>query len=819
MSAIDTLLRDLKHAFRILRKDPAFTVAALAALTLGVGVNTAVFSVVDAVLLRPIGVPEPDRLVFLTTTSPQGSGIGASPAKFQHWRRQTDALSQVSAFRSGVVNYTGGVRPEELRLLQVSADFMTLLGATVIEGRPFSAEDDVPNGAPVVVVSQSVRDRLLGGGPTAVGRTLSLAGVPHTVIGVLGDFDFREFGEPPEVLTPFQIDPDTTEQGHYFQAVARLVPGVTLEQADAQLVASAEDFRNRFPEALPEGGAFGVARVRDVLVSNARTSLLVLTGAVAFVLLIACANVASLLLARTAGRGRELAVRSAIGGSRGRIVRQLLTENLVLSCAGGALGLGLGVVGIRLLLSINTAGLPRVGDGGALVGLDWRVASFALGVSLATGLLFGLLPALVSSRLDLTTALKEGGRSGSGAQNRARTALVVAEVALALVLLVGSALLIRTAVAIARVDPGFDATNVLTMRTSLTRPELTTSAGVAGLVRVGTQRLRAVPGVADATAACCVPLEDGYGLGFVISGRPLEGPAHGGAAWMTVSPGYFEVFQIALIRGRLFTDRDDAAGVPVVVINETMARQFWPEGDPLADRLTIGRAMREFETESERQIIGIVADTRDSGLNADPRPRMFIPQAQLPDAANALNARLMPMAWFVRTRAPATPALAQSIEDALVEATGLPVANRRAMDDVVSASTSRERFNMWLMSIFGASALLLAAIGIYGLMAYSVSQRTREIGIRLALGARASEVRRLVVVQGMRLAAAGIGLGLAASFGLARFLTSFLYGVTERDALVFSVVPLVLTLVAFAAVWVPARRASAVDPLRALRNE
>jgi predicted permease len=483
------------------------------------------------------------------------------------------------------------------------------------------------------------------------------------------------------------------------------------------------------------------------------------------------------------------------------------------------LGLGLGVLGIRLLLSINTAGLPRVGAGGALVGLDWRVATFAVAVSLVTGLVFGLLPALTSSRLDLTTSLKEGGRAGSGGQNRARAAFVVTEVALALVLLVGSALLIRTAVAIARVDPGFDATNVLTMRTSLTRPELTTSAGVAQLVRVGMERLRAVPGVADATAACCVPLQGGYGLGFVVSGRPLEGPDHGGAAWMTVSPGYFEVFRIALKRGRLLTDRDDAAGVPVVVINETMARQFWPEGDPLADRLIIGRAMREFEAESERQIIGIVADTRDGGLNADPQPRMFIPQAQLPDAANALNVRLTPMAWFVRTRTPATPALAQSIEDALVEATGLPVTNRRAMDDIVSASTSRERFNMWLMSVFGASALLLAAIGIYGLMAYSVAQRTREIGIRLALGARASEVRRLVILQGMRLAVAGIGLGLAASFGLARFLTSFLFGVTERDPLVFIVAPLVLAVVALVAVWVPARRASAVDPLAALRNE
>jgi predicted permease len=540
------------------------------------------------------------------------------------------------------------------------------------------------------------------------------------------------------------------------------------------------------------------------------------------VLLIACANVANLLLVRATGRRREIAIRAAIGGSRGRIIRQLLTESVILSLAGGALGLVLGTLGIRALLTVNTAGLPRVGTDGTLVTMDWRVVAFTMMVSLGTGMLFGLIPALQSSRADLTSTLKESsGRSGTGfRQNKARSILVVTEVALALILLIGSALLIRTAIAIGHVDPGFDTHNVLTMRMSLSGPRFLTSAGVEQIVRDGSQRLRELPGVVNASATCCVPLQGGYGLPFTIIGRPTtDGPYHGGGGWMTVSSGYFEVFKIPVKRGRTFTDRDDRLAPPVVIINEAMAQQFWGDRDPLADRLTIGRGvMREFAAEPDRQIIGVVGNTRDGGLNSDPEPAMYIPQAQVPDAVNALNVRLTPIGWVVRTEAnPLT--MAGAIEEQLRLATGLPVSNIRAMDDVVSLSTSRERFNMWLMTVFGASALLLAAIGIYGLMAYSVEQRTQEIGIRLALGAQASQVRNMVVVQGMRLALVGVAIGIAAGFGLSRFIATFLFGVTPKDPLVFIAVPALLTLVAFVAVWLPARRASGVDPLIALRYE
>jgi putative ABC transport system permease protein len=443
-------------------------------------------------------------------------------------------------------------------------------------------------------------------------------------------------------------------------------------------------------------------------------------------------------------------------------------------------------------------------------------------VSLGTGILFGLIPALQSSKTDLTTTLKESsGRSGTGfRQNKARSVLVVVEVALALVLLIGSALLIRTAMALGHVDPGFDASHVLTMRMSLTGPRFLKSEGVEQIVRDGVERLKSVPGVLNASATCCVPLQGGYGLPFIVIGRPLtDGPFHGGGSWVTVSPGYFDVFKIPLKRGRQFTERDNSSSTGVVIINEAMARQFWPKADPLNDRLVIGRSvMREFKDEPDRQIIGVVGDTRAGGLNNDPNPTMYIPQAQVPDAANALNVSLTPIAWVVRVQG--EPHLVSApVQEQLRQATGLPVTDVRTMSEVVSLSTSRERFNMWLMTVFGVSALLLAAIGIYGLMAYSVEQRTQEIGIRLALGAQGSQVKNMVVLQGMRLAIIGVVIGVGVSLYLARLIASFLFGVTARDPLVFIGVPLLLTLVSLFAVWFPARRASRVDPMVALRYE
>jgi len=724
------------------------------------------------------------------------------------------------------MNYTGGNFPEQLRSGRVSADFLKLVGAPFVLGRSFTEEEDRPNGPKVAVISRSLWESRFNADSNIVGKSISLGNEPYTIVGVLNTFDFREYGPTPQVWTLFQFDPNTADQGHYFQAMARLKPGVTVEQAYARMQTSANDYRERFPKAIGPQAGFGVRPIRDVLVGDdTKRSLYVYLGAVGFVLLIACANVANLLLVRATGRRREIAIRAAIGGSRGRIIRQLLTESVVLSLAGGAIGLLVGWAGIRGLLSINTADLPRVGEGGAFVGLDWRVVAFTIAVSLGTGVIFGLIPALQSSKTDLTTTLKESsGRSGTGfRQNKIRSVLVVIEVALALVLLIGSALLIRTAMALGRVDPGFDTRNVLTMRMSLKGAQFEKSEAVEQVVRNGVERLKAIPGVVEASATCCVPLQGGYGLPFRIVGRPLaadsQGPYHGGGGWSTVSPGYFEVFKIPVRHGRTFNERDTAASTKVAIINEAMAKQYWPNADPLADKLLIGQGvMREFAAETDRQIVGVVADTKAGGLDSEPEPQMWIPQSQVPDLANALNVSLTPIAWIVRTQVP-PQSLSTQIQETVRQSTGLPVTDVESMDSIVSTSVSRQRFNMWVMSVFGGCALLLAAIGIYGLMAYSVEQRTQEIGIRLALGAQTGQVQKMVVFQGMALSLAGVVIGLGAAFGLARLITTFLFGVTAKDPIVFSGVPLLLILVAFFAVWLPARRASKIDPIIALRSE
>jgi predicted permease len=591
--------------------------------------------------------------------------------------------------------------------------------------------------------------------------------------------------------------------------------------AKARLDVSAKAYRQKFPQALDHGESFDATTLKDSLVKGSEKSIWVMVAAVGFVLLIACANVANLLLARAEVRKRELAIRSALGAGRGRIIRQLLTESLLLAAGGAALGLILGVVGIRALLAVNTAGLPRVGADGDMVSLDWRVLLFTIVITLLTSLLFGVLPAWRAARSDVSGMIKESAsRSGSGfRQNRARTVLVVGEVALAVVLLVGAGLLIRTAVAIYAVRPGFDTKNVLTMRMSLSGKSFETSAAIEQLVRRATERLNALPGVELASATCCVPLEGGYGLPFKVMGRPLkDGPFHGGGGWKTVSPGFFEVFHIHVVRGRSFNERDNHTGPPVVIINESMAKRFWPKADPLQDRILIGKGvMPQLADEQPRQIIGIVADQRDGGLNQDPEPEMYIPNGQATDAIQALNVKLTPLAWVIRTRGEPIK-LRAPVEEILRQISGLPVSDIRAMDEVVSRSTSRERFHMLLMSVFGGVSLLLAAIGIYGLMAYSVEQRTQEIGIRMALGAEQSNVRGMIMRQGLTFAMIGVVLGIGGAFLLAKQIASFLFGVTAWDPVVFSSIPVVLIATAVLAVWWPAHRATLVDPATALRQ-
>jgi predicted permease len=812
-------LSDLRYSFRVLIANPAFTFTAIAALALGIGANTAIFSVVNTVLLKPLTYPDPDRMVQMMNVTPDGNWSGASPTKFNLWREQTSVLQDVAAYDFGGpgFNLTGAV-PEQVHGIHVSEAYFRLFGAPIMLGRTFTPQEDSPNGGKVVVISYGLWQRKFGGNPNIVGTTLSLGNEPYTILGVIG----KSYVADPEadIWLPFQIDPNSTNQGHYFSAAARLKPGVTLAQANAQLKLAYNEFRRRYPLADPKA-SFGVQPLRDSIVSDARNSLFVLLGAVGFVLLIACANVANLLLVRATGRKREFAIRAAMGAGPARIIRQLLTESIVLSVTGGILGLILGYAGVRALLAVSPADLPRIGENGAAVAVDWRVLVFTLGISFLTGILFGLFPAFSASRPDLNTTLKESSnRSGTGfRQSKMRSLLVISEVSLALILLIGAALLIRTFVALRHVNPGFDPRDVLTLEMSLTGDRFQKTAGVAQLSRDGRERLSTIPGVEVSASTCCLPLEGGFDLPFTIVGRPPgKNLWTGDEGWTNTSPGYFAVFHIPL-RGRDFTDRDNGAAPGVVIINEALAKKYWPKQDPIGQQIVIGHNVGPQFEEPARQIIGVAGDIRDGGLNRDPRELMIVPQAQVTDGITALNAGIGPVAWIVRTHGDPHQYIAAVTEQLRQASGGFPVARVRPMTEVVVNSTARQDFNMLLLNIFAACALILAAIGIYGLMAYSVQQRTQEMGIRMALGADRARIRFIVVWHGMRLAIAGVIIGIGAAFGLTRFIASFLFGVKTWDPLVFVTVPVVLSLVALLAVWMPATRASRLDPQQALRIE
>jgi putative ABC transport system permease protein len=810
---------DLKHALHMFVKNPGFTIAVVAALALGIGADTAIFSVVNTVLLKPLSYPEPDRIVQLLCTGPDGEGACGSATKLHVWQNQTSVFQDVAGYDfGGGMNLTGTI-PEQVHGVHVTEEYFRVFGAKFIQGRGFTVAEDRPHGGNVTVISGGLWKRKFGGDPNIVGKTISLANLPYTVVGVTSsDFDTDPVAD---LWVPYQFDPNTKDQAHYFVAAARMRPGITLSQVQAQLRLAAAEFNRKYP-GVNQRGSFDAQLLKDSVVSDIRSSLMVLIGAVSFVLLIACANVANLLMVRAAGRSREFAIRAALGAGRARIIRQLLTESVLLALAGGLLGLVLGFSGVRALLAVSPGDIPRIGEDGVRVGLDWRVALFTLGISILTGVLFGLIPALGASKPDLSSSMKESSR-GSGSSmkhNKMRSLLVVSEVSLALVLLVGASLLIRTFVALRAVDPGFNAHNVWTAEMALNGPQFEKTTGVALVVRNARERLNAVPGVITAAATNSMPLVGGFGLPFIIVGKPLNGPQTGGAGWMAVSAGYFDAFKIPLVRGRDFTDSDTAGSQGVALINEAMAKEFWKNGEnPVGQQIIIGKGVGpEFE-EPARLIVGIVGDVRDGGLNRNPQSKMIVPLAQMTDGLTELNSKVAPISWVVRTRFDPRQMTTTLTEQLRQASGGFPVARVRSMEEVVVRSTARQDFNMLLLTIFGGSALVLAAIGIYGLMAYSVQQRTQEIGIRMAMGADRGRITKMVVWQGMRLTLVGVGVGLGAAFGLTHLIASLLYGVKDWDPAVFVSVPVILSAVALFAVWLPALRASKLNPMEALRTE
>jgi putative ABC transport system permease protein len=820
---LETGLQDLRFALRMLRKSPGFTIVALLTLALGIGANTAIFSVVNTVLLQPLPYPQPDRIVQLMRSFPERNFPSVSIPKFMVWRNQTQVFQDIAAFdHDSTDNLTEGDRPEEVAVLHASAGYFAVFAAPVAMGRTFTADEDRPGGPHVVVISNGLWRNRFNGDPNLVGKAITLGEGSYEVIGVLGSTFAPD--QSADLWLPLQVDQNSTSQAHNLRAVARLRPGVTISEAQAAMKLATEEFRRKFPVTglMGPNESSTAIPLRDVVVGDVRPALLVLLAAVGFVLLIACANMANLLMARATLRKREIAVRAALGAGRRRIVMQLLTESILLSLAGGALGLVFGFVGVRGLLAINPGNIPRIGEDGSGVVLDWRILVFALFVSVLTGILFGVLPALHATRAELSSVLNESGaRSGTSLrQNKSRSIFVITEIALAVVLLVGAALLIRTFEALRTTNPGFELHSILTMQMRLTGPRFEKASGIAQLAQEGEQRIRSVAGAEAAALTDSLPLKWDDDLLFVINAHPpTDQPYSGDAQYRTVSPGYFDTFRIPLLRGRLFTDRDDSGAAHVVLISETMAKQFWPQSDPVGELITMGILMGPEFAEPPRQIIGVVGDVRDIGLNSSPEPTMYVPIAQLSDGITAILSRRWSMTWAVRTKAPPY-SLNAAIQGELRAASGgLPVARIRTMDQVATESTARNEFNMTLLSIFAGIALLLAAIGIYGVVAYSVQQRTQEIGIRMALGAHPGDVFRMVLRQGLLLCLVGIAVGTLGAFGVIRLMKSLIFGVSTTDPMTFVSVAVLLAGVGFVACWIPARRAARMNPLVALRHE
>ena len=825
---LEDLLRDLRFAVRSLSKTRAVTLICILVLAVGIGVNTAVFSVIDTVLLQPLTYPDAQQLVELRNVVPEGTFPGANIPRFAIWRQQTSVFQHVAAYDFGGsgINITGSDHPQQIQGTHVSADYFAMLGAPLAAGRTFTQAEDSPHGGHVTVLSYHLWKTRYAANPNIVGTTIQLDGTPYTIVGVLGPGFLTD--TPTDLWVPFQFDLNSHEMSVSFTAAARLRPGITIPQANAQLRLAADQYRRLYGAGqLGPHDSFSVASLQESLIGNIRASLYVLLAAVAFVLLIACANVANLLLARAASRRREFATRAALGAGRLQIIRQLLLESLVLSFSGGILGLILGYAGLRLLLRINPGNIPRIGEDGAAVALDGNILLFTLAISLLTGILFGLIPAITATRSNLTAALNENSNSGTTrSSNKLRSALVISEMALTVILVIGATLLIRTFRNLQSVSLGFATHNVVSMSMAIPGDRFQTTAPVAQLVREGTTRLLALPGIQSVAVTNCLPMAGGFAMSFDILNRPQTTDLNL-AGFSTISSSYFDTLQIPILKGRSFTPQDDATHPLVAIINESFARQYWPKSPqhpaPLAaalnDRLQIGRGAGPAFAEGPRQIIAVVGDTHDNGPDTETRPTMYIPIDQMPDAETALNSRVAPLWWIVRgdvNPLTLTPQITSELRQA---SGGLPVAHIRSMEEVESRSIARQRFNMLLLTIFSASGLLMAAIGIFGVMSYSVEQRTHELGIRMALGAQTSNLRNMVIRRGMLLTLIGIILGSAGAFWCTRFLASFLFGIKPLDPATFATTPILLGIVALIAIWLPARRATKVDPMTALRTE
>jgi len=803
-------MTDLRFAFRLLRKSPGFTFIAVLTLALGIGANTAIFTVFDALLLKPLPFPKPEQLVRLYNTVPQLDKAPISPAKFLDWQQQNRVFQEIAAYVGKDFTVLGGNAPERLFGTRVSADFFKLLGVQPSLGRTFRGEEDEYGRNQVVILSNQIWQKRFGGRHDIIGQSLTLNDKSFTVVGVMPANFTYPFPEV-QLWTPMAFSPAerVVRDTNFLSAIGRLKDGVGLEEARTQMDLVARQIAEQHPEA-NTGDALKLVSLMEATVGEVRPLLYVLSGAVGLVLLICCANVANLLLARGAQRQKELAIRSAIGANRTQIIRLLLVESLLLAVIGGSLGCLIAFWGIDLLVALKPDDLPRLDQ----IGIDWPVLLFTAGISLTTGLLFGLAPALQSAHPPLNQMLKEGDRTGTSgpARHRIRDLLVIGEVALSLVLLVAAGLLIRSFVRLLEVDPGFRSDHVLTVSIPLPASRYPEAAQQAAFFQRLVERVRELPGVRAAGAVTDVPLFGGSSTGFDVEGRPLSAPNERPMTdFRSATPDYFRVMGMTLVAGRDFNTHDKADAPPVAVINETLARRYFGKENPIGKRIGLSRPI------DWREIVGVVHDVRNYGLASDVKPECYLPYLQ--NGPDYLAGSASWMIMVLRTEsdplgfAGAIKATLQQIDK------DQPIANAKPMTAYLAQSLAQRRFNMLLLAVFAGLALLLSAIGIYGVISYSVAQRQREIGIRMALGARPDHVLALIVRQGMRPAFLGLVAGTFVAVGLTRFMRSLLFQVSAIDPLVFLGVAFLLAVVAVAACFLPARRAAHLDPVATLRSE
>src|SRR5438132_1536194 len=811
---MESLITDLRYGIRSLLQQPVFTAIAVVTLTLGIGANTAIFSVVNTLLLRPLPFTDPHRLVQVWEANfKRGQNTKeVSYPNFADWRDQNQVFEQMAAYSDKTFNLTGLGEPERIQGEIVSRSLFPLLGIKPVLGRGLLPEEDHPNKVFSVVMSERLWRRRFNSDPQIIGQTIRLDSESFTVVGVVPNItDLFDLQSDTEVWVPISHSFGFNNRyGHYLEVVARLKPGVTREQAQSNMDTIAGALAAQYPSSNVDHAA-RLVPLQEQIVGDFRLAALVLLGAVLFVLLIASANVANMLLARAASRKREVAIRTALGAGRWRIVRQLLTESLLLSALGGAVGLLLALWGVYLLVAFGPADLPRARE----VAVDGRVLIFTFAVSLLTGIIFGFVPALQASRPDLNETLKESGRSamGSAAHRRVRSLLVVAEIALSLVLLAGAGLLMRSFLKLQAVNPGFNPNNVLTMKVGLRGPNYQKAEPIIAFHDQLLNQIKALPGVQSVATRSYIPIapDDGYAnLSFAIEGR-LPGPANrSNAFYNAVSPDYFQTMEIPVLKGRPFDARDDRKAQNAIIINETLARRYFPGEDPVGRRMTLND--KNPQEEDWATIVGIVKDTkpRAQDLTSSPVAEMYMPFAQQPQSSMALMIRA--------TNKPESVVAAVRREVQALDKNQL-VHSIRTLESVMSEAVAAPRFRTSLLGVFAVVALILAVAGIYGVMSYAVTQRTREIGIRMALGARAADVLKLIVRNGMGPVLLGVALGLAGAIGLTRLMASFLFGVTPTDAVTLATVTVGLVLVALIACCLPARRAAKVDPLVALRYE